>query len=98
MADWLGLKITPNQLKLWERERAEGKWNFIFKRGLSIGLYCAVLAPLMYWFDTPMRLRTLHNLVAQDLILIILSLTGGMIWGMSTWRVLEKRYFGRSAT
>lgn len=48
MADWLGLRVTPEQQSIWEQECAGGMWSFVFRRGSVVGIFCAVLYCLEY--------------------------------------------------
>ena len=48
MADWLGLRVTPEQQSIWEQECAGGMWRFVFRRGSVVGIFCAVLYCLEY--------------------------------------------------
>jgi hypothetical protein len=88
MADWLGLKITPSQRRIWEKESAGGKWNFVLRRGLFVGIYCAVLYCLQYWLTVPRENRNVEQILTGAVFLLV----AGMCWGLFTWRALRKRF------
>jgi hypothetical protein len=90
MADWLGLKVTPEQQSIWLQERAAGMWSFVFRRGSVVGVFCAVLYCVQYAVRVSLSHRSwsLGEVASMSLFFIV----AGDVWGLYVWRMLSKRF------
>jgi hypothetical protein len=88
MADWLGLRVTPEQRSIWEQERAAGMWSFVFRRGSVVGIVCAGLFCVEYGVRVSHRSWSLGEVALMSVFFIV----AGYVWGLYVWRTLGKRF------
>jgi hypothetical protein len=78
MADWLGLRVTPEQQSIWEQECAGGMWSFVFRRGSVVGIFCAVLYCLEYAVGVSHQSWSLDEVAFMSLFFIV----AGYVWAL----------------
>src|SRR5882757_3692552 len=88
MADWLGLRATPEQQSIWEQECAGGMWSFVFRRGSIVGIFCAVLYCVQYAVRVSHQSWSLGEVAFMSLFFIV----AGHVWALYVWRMLSKRF------
>lgn len=91
-----GAATTSEQIAQWERQRAIGRTNFIFRRGvLSLGLPIGFLAVIYRIVQEQGFVRTPHlteSLRSAIVVAIVVFPLCGWLFGRWLWDTGEARY------
>ncbi len=85
-SQWNKTRWETRGVKQWERQKAKGKWLFVFKYSLIFTLTITVgLSLFDYWVDGRIKIEDFWIEVPFYLIL-------GVIGGSVTWNITAKKY------